>query len=1232
MSYRIFYSYQSDSPKELNEHFIGESIDAAVKRIKAVEIEVIKGFGGTSGNKPLAATMFDQSKTSDLFIGDVTFTMAKEWHNYIKKGEDDKSIVIEIPKGNLKPAPNPNVLLETGYSWCHKDYDRTILVINTAFGNPKDLPADFGDLRWPLSYHLDITKNSDAVARSNEFDNLVNQLVAAIKAGLDTSRKYQREKFYPLKQYVNWNRPDFNTEFILTDELSEILERLRRELLENSQPQRIIGPKRSGRTRIAWQFLRRNKPILKRHDAIERIYYYPEGEEYVSIARQILVLKDLNQEHIIILDNCSYKTHKRLCEDLFGSNLKVLTIGEVTNTEDDDYSTIKISDEILDSLISVIVQSKYSGEQALKLITKANGNVSKANSFTTADLEDTDINDENEIWRKLLGEYFENDDVNKVLAFFSLFSHIGYNDHFSHQADFVRRFASRFTTTQFFSFIEKMSVKGIIRVVGDFIKIDLYCEKLYQTALGHLIQLKHFDYFIQLISENGLSRQFVDRLFEYQDSETAKFILKEISRDNGKLFDFDFINSRGGSELVFGITELLPAAVLKGIQETVGKLEIDELKAFEKGRRNVIWSLEYLVSTEEYFNDAARLLYQLALAENESISNNASGQFKRLFQAKLASTVAGLNQRMTLLKALIEDAGALNDILLSALKSVLITQGWIGFGISTRKVENRFDYKEPSEEELSEYWNEAIELLRTSNTSVSNKVLLDNFRSQFILGNKKAIWNAISEIFVAEGEIKQEWRSVLEMLLQDERVDAEDKKNISELIGKYVSDKIRDDLKYKVALAPYSVSTVKGKRIDNSQEAANQLAYVLFDNDRFTWLEHMGLLLEGEQRKTLEFGRTCAVLKPGNDEFVELIMHNLAKIEPSVQNSSLVLGYLSGTNDSDFTRKTIDKFLANEKIDFHAVRISRLVELSLLEIEKLYPTFEKYPHLVAEFQSTNLTHLDENELISFIRWLMAGDLMEWWWSAIDICEYHFKGIEKWSDEIIGLINSLLKKPGLVKGEGLHGWSSFFSHVELMRHLSSYQIDEEVVTTICRDIIALAEEFSINNTFDLTEILGILFRTNWDVSWPIISTELLNEQIYIGFELKDILRGALEEVDDKKLLAWMFDNPESAPQRIMEIVNFQEDQGDSADFTPLVKEMLKQFSTNEEFLSSFGSRLHSYGISGSAVPINAQRMELMKRLQKGYPKEILEFAEQQIKYFEGVIDQERRNDANWSLKF
>ena len=50
-------------------------------------------------------------------------------------------------------SPNPNVLVETGYSWGKKDYGRTILIINKAFGDPNDLPIDMRHVRWPVDSH-----------------------------------------------------------------------------------------------------------------------------------------------------------------------------------------------------------------------------------------------------------------------------------------------------------------------------------------------------------------------------------------------------------------------------------------------------------------------------------------------------------------------------------------------------------------------------------------------------------------------------------------------------------------------------------------------------------------------------------------------------------------------------------------------------------------------------------------------------------------------------------------------------------------------------------------------------------------------------------------------------------------------------------------------------------------------------------------------------------------------
>src|SRR5262249_7797190 len=57
----------------------------------------------------------------------------------------------------------------------------------------------------------------------------------------------------------------------------------------------------------------------------------------------------------------------------------------------------------------------------------------------------------------------------------------------------------------------------------------------------------------------------------------------------------------------------------------------ERLKAFKNGRREAVWALERIVVWKNLFGRGARLLLKLAEAENENISNNATGVFEDLF-------------------------------------------------------------------------------------------------------------------------------------------------------------------------------------------------------------------------------------------------------------------------------------------------------------------------------------------------------------------------------------------------------------------------------------------------------------------------------------------------------------------------------------------------------------------------------------------------------------------------
>jgi len=51
-------------------------------------------------------------------------------------------------------CPNPNVLIELGYAAKALGWDRLILVLNTAYGPPDELPFDLKHRRFPLTYSV----------------------------------------------------------------------------------------------------------------------------------------------------------------------------------------------------------------------------------------------------------------------------------------------------------------------------------------------------------------------------------------------------------------------------------------------------------------------------------------------------------------------------------------------------------------------------------------------------------------------------------------------------------------------------------------------------------------------------------------------------------------------------------------------------------------------------------------------------------------------------------------------------------------------------------------------------------------------------------------------------------------------------------------------------------------------------------------------------------------------
>ncbi|MGB3510788.1 MAG: hypothetical protein WBA93_16445 [Microcoleaceae cyanobacterium] len=172
MDCKIFYSWQSDLPNKTNRGFIGDALDKAVKSLRnddSIKVEPVidRDTQNVAGAPDIVKTIFEKIEQALIFVCDVSI---------INKD------------ANSRPTPNPNVLIELGYAMKVLGEGKFIMVMNTAFGRPEDLPFDLR-MRRVITYNLPINSKDKATERKK----LATSFEKALRAILQELEEIIRE-------------------------------------------------------------------------------------------------------------------------------------------------------------------------------------------------------------------------------------------------------------------------------------------------------------------------------------------------------------------------------------------------------------------------------------------------------------------------------------------------------------------------------------------------------------------------------------------------------------------------------------------------------------------------------------------------------------------------------------------------------------------------------------------------------------------------------------------------------------------------------------------------------------------------------------------------------------------------------------------------------------------------------------------------------------------------------
>jgi hypothetical protein len=162
---KVFYSWQSDLPNSTNRGFIGEALQKATKLIRndeSIEVDPVvdRDTANVPGSPDIASTIFTKIEEAQVFVCDISI---------VNSGIESRRL-----------TPNPNVLIELGYAFKTLGSERVIMIMNTAFGSPENLPFDLR-MRRVITY----ISNKEDADKSQERNKLQSILISALSSILD---------------------------------------------------------------------------------------------------------------------------------------------------------------------------------------------------------------------------------------------------------------------------------------------------------------------------------------------------------------------------------------------------------------------------------------------------------------------------------------------------------------------------------------------------------------------------------------------------------------------------------------------------------------------------------------------------------------------------------------------------------------------------------------------------------------------------------------------------------------------------------------------------------------------------------------------------------------------------------------------------------------------------------------------------------------------------------------
>ena len=349
----------------------------------------------------------------------------------------------------------------------------------------------------------------------------------------------------------------------------------------------------------------------------------------------------------LVVDECDLSEVHRIQTYISSAkgSLRLVTIG--TDPPPDLQNHFEV-DPMTDDVVRDVVRGVHPQitlEQREWIVEKSRGFVKLARALAGL-VRRSEVNLATMDVPRLLGELFS-DEERAALTVVALLSHVGWSDEHEMEGETLsKHIGMKWPNCR--RVIGRLEKRGYVGRTGryryvtpELLAIWFAAEEWSTNRTGLL------NIFSQASPE--MADRMSNRLRQMPHVDEVAELAKEVLGPDGPFRDLAILNHPRNARLFGDFSRVAPRAAIRALERIFDELDTQALRLLDGGRREIVWTLERLVVHRDLFPAAARLLLQLAIAENEYFANNATGVFQSLFNPTGRATAATGDERLDLL-------------------------------------------------------------------------------------------------------------------------------------------------------------------------------------------------------------------------------------------------------------------------------------------------------------------------------------------------------------------------------------------------------------------------------------------------------------------------------------------------------------------------------------------------------------------------------------------------------